>query len=1358
MECTWLEAMIESILCHLEQKYLIEGKIGQGAMGVVYKAVQRSPQREVAIKVMKRTSSHTSDRRFQREMEITAQLDHPHIAKVYAAGVVGDQQYIVMDYILGQTLGSYIQQQSCLQSKLRIFAQIATAISYAHSKKIIHRDLKPENILVSSEGKPYVIDFGLARRIHQKEYDLTKTRDLIGTPCYMAPEQIVGERSLIDEQVDVYALGTILYEILTGERMIHGNNILEVMFHIRRGTIIPPLKRNPRLDYRLQIIWKKATEREKRYRYANTEFLCRDMDNFFANKKVKANYRKLLRRFCTVAMVVIAVASYLLYNRESVVKAQLSVAERQLQKRVENVVTLIHNNQLEQVNSIALDLSQLKATQILDITKAFYHEKKYQQTLEMLALLKANKEVLSEVNYYTGLVFYHQKKYHKALQFLKEVANIPATDYYRGVCLFHLQEKRQALQYLLKAEKNLHQDVILLEYITNIYMEVTQDFSKAQKYLERCVALSPFVTRYAVSLGKLYMQQKKYYKAFHYLRRAFLRDHNFEAAQLIHEIPYHNPQLSEHCYQLIAHVFTTQFVTKPPQMFAKKWLAIEKLYTEEYTTWQMARKNINASITIFLNTLSAPQMYTQVEAALYTSRYSKNFDSEIQKFLQREHLAPQIKKDVLWMQKKITSERIREQSRAIYHKLAQMYRNGRIANTWEFSKQQFFEALYFASSLFEKYLVLNACLRLYGFSPVIRIANDSKEDSALRILASVVLREAFLAQDNTVFIELENLQKKVPADDFEFLQFVVAKSMFVPHFFKRRDSFARGFSKEKQRITVTKHERDLLYTLMDSSSFKVSIAAATSLHGIVSIEDLTSAWPKITQIMHDAIVHQDENIRVFAHYQLWSSDNTTRNNFYLDWYRLGLEDSSAQVQDVVLSFCERCRVDIAQLMPEIKKCLSSDKLLIRVRSLFAWSLGLKDTFIFEDDFYQQKLLQTPLEATAAYIFSFYKFFLRRKHLLEKHDITMMMRAIFFFKYIDKTLRSLPVTTQCSISYIISWLNIHFSLGEMKQITDHKLLAFMLYQLHEEISINAQQKQQIGFLKPLTKRQKQFIAKNFCDHSDEEVQKYAISSYITLSSKKELAKFLYNAQGATKNYKEAVALGLYQNFFNTCVQQARNNAKTQMVSTESHNFMLNNNFDQIYFFLTQQSHPCEEYLQLATQLDPQNERYLFAHSLFRLHSLVDMQKALQLNKDNHAGYLQQIYLFKLAEEAVRQNKKEQAKQYLDELKYNEDLSFVGEAAHIYYVLNDLPQAQALFEKNLLTKNNEKNPFDELFRDHMQLARIYLQNNDVPLAQTMLDYLYEMHVRAHHGRRGENEKYKFHKFIYENYPDLRQLKVK
>ena len=1354
----WFEAMIESILRHLEQKYLIEGKIGQGAMGVVYKAVQRSPQREVAIKVMKRTSNHTSDRRFQREMEITAQLDHPHIAKVYAAGVVGDQQYIVMDYILGQTLGNYIQQESCLQSKLRIFAQIAAAISYAHSKKIIHRDLKPENILVSSEGKPYVIDFGLARRIHQKEYDLTKTRDLIGTPCYMAPEQIVGQRSLIDEQVDVYALGTILYEILTNERMIHGENILEVMFNIRRGTIIPPLKRNPHIDYRLQIIWKKATEREKRYRYASTEFLCRDLDNFFADKKVKVDHRKLLRRFCTALVVVITVTSYLLYNREFAVKAQLSTEERQLQKRVEKVVALIHGNELQQIKSTDLDFSQLKAAQILYVAKAFYHEKKYPQTLDVLALLKGNKKVLFEVNYYTGLVFYHQKKYHKALQLLKEVGDIPAADYYRGICLFYLQEKKQALQYLLKAEKNLGEDVILLEYITNIHMEVTKDLSEAQKYLERCVALSPFVARYAVSLGKLYMQQKKYYKAFHYLRRAFLRDHDFEAAQLIHEIPYHNPQLSEHCYQLVAHVFTTQFATKPPQMFAEKWHSIERLYTEEYTSWQMARKNINASITVFLDTLSSPKMYKQVEAALYTSRYSKNFDGEIEKFLQREHLTPQIKKDILWMQKKITSERIREQSRAIYHKLAQMYRNGRIANTWEFSKQQFFEALYFANSLFEKYLVLNACLHLYGFSPVIRIANDSSQDSALRILATVVLREAFLAQDNAVFLELEKLEKKVPADDFEFLQFVVAKSMFVPHFFKRRDSFGRDFSNRKQRITIAKYERDLLYTLMNRSSFKVSIAAATSLHGIVALKDLTEARPKIIQIIQKALAYQDENIRVFTHYQLWSSNNTTGNNWYLDWYRRGLEDSSAQVQDVVFSFCERCRVDIAQLIPQIKKCLSSDHLLIRVRALFAWSIGLKDTLIFEDDFYRQELLQTPLEVTAAYIFSFYKFFLRGKRKLEKHNMAMMARAIFFFKYIDKTLPSLPVTTQCSVSYIISWFNIHFSLGKMRQVTDKKLLAFMLHQLHEEISLNAKEKQQIGFLNPLTKRQKQFIAKKFCDHSDEAVQKFAISSYISLSGKKELAKIVRKAQTATKNYKEAVALGLYQNFFNTCIQEVRKSKKAQIVSTESHNFMLNDKFDQIYFFFTQGSHPCEEYLQLATQLDPENERYLFAHSLFRLHSLSGMQKALQLNNENHAGYLQQIYLFKLAEEAVRQNKSEQAKQFLHELKYNDDLSFVGEVAHIYYVLNDLPEAQVLFEKNLLTKNNEKNPFDELFRDHMQLSRIYLQNNDVQLAQIMLDYLYEIHVRGQHGRRGDKEKYKFHKFIYENYPDLRQLKVK
>ncbi|BBM84162.1 serine/threonine-protein kinase [Candidatus Uabimicrobium amorphum] len=1347
-----------NILNHLEKKYTIVGKIGQGAMGVVYKAMQRSPQREVAIKVMKRSSNRASDVRFQREMEITAQLDHPHIAKVYAAGVVGDERYIVMDYILGQTLASYIEEQSCLETKLRIFVKISAAIRYAHRQQVIHRDLKPDNILVSNDGKPYVIDFGLARRNNEKEYDLTKTRDLIGTPCYMAPEQIVGQRSQIDEQVDVYALGTILYEILTGKRMIGGSNLLEVMFNIRRGTIIAPLKINPSIDRRLQIIWKKATEREKRYRYENLELLCGDLDNFFANKKVKADYRKLLRGFVSTVVVVIMVVCYALYNREFTVKAQLSSEEKQIQKRVEKVVTFIHNKQFLQIEKMSIDFSQLKSTHVLYIAKAFYREKQYKRTSEVLAFIEKDKEIFSEVSYYKALVFYHQKKYYRALQLLHNVVNIPAADYYRGVCLFHLQEKKRALKYLLKAEQDLRQDVILLEYITNIYMEETKEFSKAQKYLERCVALSPFVTRYAISLGKLYMQQQKYYKAFYYLRRAFLMDHDFEAAQLIHEIPYHNPQLSEHCYQLIAHVFTTQFVTKPPQMFAEKWYEIEKLYTEEYTSWQMARKNVNASITIFLDTLSSPAMYKQVEAALYTSRYSKNFDSDIKKFLQRKDLTSQIKKDIVWMQKKITSERIREQSRAIYHKLAQMYRSRRIPNSWEFSKGQFFEALYFANSLFEKYLILNACLQLYGFSPVMRIANDSGQDSALRILATVVLREAFLAQDNSVFLDIYKLKNTFSGRDFEFLQFVVARSMFVPHFFKRRDSFGRNFSNKEKRISIPQRERDLLYDLMDSSSFKVSVAAAASLHGIASIRDLPAEWPKIRKILQKALSHKDENIRVFAHYQIWSSNNTTQNNLYLNWYRRGLEDPCIQVQDVVLSFCERCKVDILQLMPQIKKCLSSDEILIRIRALFAWSIGLQNTLIFEDDFYQQKLLQTPLEATAAYIFSFYKFFLGGKRKLEKRSVAMMARAIFFFKYIDKTLQSLPVTTQCSVSYIISWLNIHFSLREMQQVRDKKLLAFLLHQLHEEISLTAAEKKQIGFLRPLTKREKQFIAKKFCDHSDKAVQKFAISSYATLSNKEQLNTLLHKAQQATTNYKEAVALGLYQNFFNTCIREVRNNKKAQIVSTESHDFMLNNKFDQIYFFFSQRSHPTIKYLQFAVKLDPQNERYLFADSLFRSHSLSGMHKALQLNMENRAGYLQQIYLFKLAEEAVRQNRKQEAMKYLHQLQYSEDLIFRGEVAHLYFFLKEFREAQALFEKNLLIKGNERNPFDELFRDHMQLPRIYLSHRKPQLAQTMLDYLYEIHVRGQNGRRSGREKYEFHKFLYKNYPDLRQLKVK
>ena len=285
------------VVSHLKNYEFLE-KIGQGGMGAVYKAQQLHPRRLVAIKISKSVST-SSVRRFEREMQIASQLEHPGIAKIYDAGVQNNHQYLVMDYIEGQPLDKYFATASTEQ-KLNVMIEVCSILDYAHRQNIIHRDLKPANIMITNNGKPVVIDFGIAKSIQTRNFDLTKTGEILGTPNYMAPEQVAGKSSNIDHRVDIYALGAIIYEIICDGKMITSTNSLETLF--QQANFISPLTINSKANKNLVNIWRKATASRKEHRYKrvldfkNDLYKCYKIFNR-ATTRTEQRYTS-----CTIAM------------------------------------------------------------------------------------------------------------------------------------------------------------------------------------------------------------------------------------------------------------------------------------------------------------------------------------------------------------------------------------------------------------------------------------------------------------------------------------------------------------------------------------------------------------------------------------------------------------------------------------------------------------------------------------------------------------------------------------------------------------------------------------------------------------------------------------------------------------------------------------------------------------------------------------------------------------------------------------------------------------------------------------------------------------------------------------------------
>ena len=228
----------------LGPRYSLERELGRGGMATVYLARDVSNGRPVAIKAMHRgLVTALGTERFHREMGIVASLSHPLIVPLYDSGDAGGVLYYVMPYVEGESLYQRLERERRLSvdDALRITHDVADALGYAHDRGVVHRDVKPENILLAG-GQALVADFGLARAIGAADYrKLTETGVVLGTIYYMSPEQLGGHRDL-DQRADIYSLGCILYEMLTGEPPYTGS------FHqVVRGIISAPLPSAQRL-------------------------------------------------------------------------------------------------------------------------------------------------------------------------------------------------------------------------------------------------------------------------------------------------------------------------------------------------------------------------------------------------------------------------------------------------------------------------------------------------------------------------------------------------------------------------------------------------------------------------------------------------------------------------------------------------------------------------------------------------------------------------------------------------------------------------------------------------------------------------------------------------------------------------------------------------------------------------------------------------------------------------------------------------------------------------------------------------------------------------------------------------------
>jgi len=283
-------------------------ELGRGGYGVVYLAYDPLLERNVALKVPRAEIMVNASlkERFYREARAAAGLSHPNLVPVYEAGAIGPICFLISAYIPGSNLAQWLKERTHplpFSASARLTAQLAQAIDHAHAKGILHRDLKPANILLErAEGGlpsddastvldhflPRITDFGLAKLLVEADQDLTHSGAVVGTVCYMAPEQAVGKNKDIGPQADVYALGAILYELLTGRPPFQGETDLDTLVLVRSHEAIPPSRFRPSLPRDLETICLKCLQKDPRSRYATARSLAEDLNRYLEGRPISA--------------------------------------------------------------------------------------------------------------------------------------------------------------------------------------------------------------------------------------------------------------------------------------------------------------------------------------------------------------------------------------------------------------------------------------------------------------------------------------------------------------------------------------------------------------------------------------------------------------------------------------------------------------------------------------------------------------------------------------------------------------------------------------------------------------------------------------------------------------------------------------------------------------------------------------------------------------------------------------------------------------------------------------------------------------------------------------------------------------